>query len=77
MMTDLTTLNASEVAAVSGGGGAPAIGPVKPQEVLAQDMYGNTMSVEAWMDYQANVLPNYPNPHDGYDPHDFPGGRGQ
>jgi hypothetical protein len=76
-MTDLVTLNASEIAAVSGGAAAPAIQPVKPREVLPQDMYGNTMSVEAWMDYQANVLPNFPAPHDGYDPHDFPGGRGQ
>ena len=45
---------------------------VNSKEVLPQDMYGNTMSVEAWMDYQANVLPNYPAPHDGYDPNDFP-----
>jgi len=76
-MTELVTLNANEIAAVSGGGGAPPIQPVKPREVLPQDMYGNTMSVEAWMDYQANVLPNFPASHDGYDPFDFPGGRGQ
>lgn len=73
----MTELNANEIAAVSGGAGAPAIQPVKPREVLPEDMYGNTMSVEAWMDYQRNVLPNYPAPHDGYDPFDFPGGRGQ
>jgi hypothetical protein len=40
-------------------------------------MYGNKMDVEDWMRYQSDVLPNYPNPQDGYDPHDFPGGRGQ
>jgi hypothetical protein len=59
-MTELVTLNANEVAAVSGGGGAPPIQPVKPREVLPQAMYGNTMSVEAWMDYQANVLSRRP-----------------
>ena len=75
-MRRLIDMGSVEIVAVSGGS-APAISPVKPKEVLPQDMYGNTMSVEAWMDYQANVLPDDPAPHDGYDRSHFPAGRGR
>lgn len=74
-MRTLVTLDPSEIEAVSGG--LPAIQPVKHAPLMAEDMYGNKMDVEDWMRYQSDVLPNYPNPQDGYDPHDFPGGRGQ
>lgn len=68
-MTKPFILTSSEIAAVSGGS-TPAIAPLKHQTLQAEDMYGNTMSVEAWMDYMAYDVPR------GADPHDFPGGRG-
>lgn len=49
------------------------ISPVTPVRVLPQDMYGDTMSWEAWMNWTAR-------PHDpanGDSIHDFPGGAGR
>jgi hypothetical protein len=63
-------LDPTEIQAVSGG--LPAIQPVKHAPVMAEDMYGDKMDVDRWMDYMADDVPNH-----GADPHDFPGGRGQ
>jgi hypothetical protein len=63
------TLDPTEIDAVSGG--LPAIQPIKHGPVMAEDMYGDKMSAEAWMDYMADDVPNR-----GADPFDFPGGRG-
>lgn len=41
----LATLSVNEIAQVAGGAGPHRTGPLQ-----VQDMYGNTLSVEAWMD---------------------------
>jgi hypothetical protein len=51
----------------------PAVRAPRLQAVVAQDVYGDTMSVEEWMDWTAR-------PHDptsGDSIFDFPGGRGR
>ena len=56
-----------------GGGAVPGITPVKPIEVKAQDLYGDTMSVEDYTAWTARE-------HDwqlGDSIHDFPGGKGR
>lgn len=52
----MTPLSQHDVVRVSGAGFV----------AVAQDMYGNTMSVEAWMDRNIDMLYN-----DSLDPHDF------
>ncbi len=52
----MTSLSQQDVARVSGAGFVAE----------AQDMYGNTMSVEAWMDRKVAMLYD-----DGLSPHDF------
>jgi hypothetical protein len=71
IMTKPFVLDSSEIEAVSGGSSLPPITPIKHRVLQAEDMYGDTMSVEDWMDYMADDVPNH-----GCDPHDFPGGRG-
>jgi hypothetical protein len=51
----------------------PPIGPAKMPEILPQDLYGDTMSIEEWMDWTAREH----NPTGGDSIHDFPGGRGR
>jgi hypothetical protein len=51
----------------------PPVGPLKLHVPVAQDVYGDTMSVEEWMDWTSR-------PHDptsGDSIFDFPGGRGR
>lgn len=61
-------LTADQASQVVGG-----IGPVKPLNVQAQDLYGNTMSVEDYMDWTAREH----DPVNGDSIHDFPGGAGR
>jgi hypothetical protein len=63
-------LTADQVSQVAGG---ISISPVKPLVVEAQDMYGNTMSIEDYMNWTAREH----DPAGGDSIHDFPGGRGQ
>ena len=63
-------LTADQATQVGGGIG---ISPVKPMTVQAQDMYGNTMSAEDYMNWTAREH----DPANGDSIHDFPGGRGQ
>jgi hypothetical protein len=70
-MSNIRTLTAAELDAVAGGIGISPVAPVR--EVLAQDMYGNTMSAEDYMDWTAREH----DPANGDSIHDFPGGRGQ
>ena len=60
-------------AAQVGGGANPGITPVKPIEVKAQDLYGNTMSIEDWTAWTAREH----DPANGDSIFDFPGGKGQ
>jgi hypothetical protein len=57
-MNERIAMNEIEIAAVSGGA-----------EVLVEDKYGDTMSIEDWMNW---VLP----PHSTGSIFDFPGGHG-
>ena len=70
--SNIVVLTADQISHVSGGA-TPAITPVKPIEVKAQDMYGNTMSAEDYAAWTARE-------HDwwlGDNINDFPGGKGQ
>lgn len=60
-MDTLAELSATDIARIAGG----TIGPIKHTVPQAQDMYGNTMSIEEWMDRQLDTTKN---PHDFYDP---------
>ena len=51
----------------------PPIGPAEMPEILPQDMYGDTMSIEEWMDWTSREH----DPANGDSIHDFPGGRGR
>lgn len=69
-MSTLTTLTPTELQAVAGGI-APPIQPVTPPtEVLAEDIYGDTMSVQEWMDWVGSY-------HSTGSIFDFPGGKGR
>jgi len=68
----MVVLTAEELSQV-GGGAAPGIGPVKPPEVKAQDMYGNTMSAEDYAAWTAREHYWWL----GDNINDFPGGKGQ
>ena len=50
----LTELTASEIKAVAGG-----IGPYKPPPVMAEDMYGNKLTPEDYMDFQIALMNRY------------------
>ena len=50
--TALTTLTRDDIARVAGAG----IGPIVTKVPQAQDMYGNTMSHEDWMDYMVGHI---------------------
>ena len=67
----LTELTASEIKAVAGG-----IGPYKPPPVMAEDMYGNKLTPEEYMDFQMALMTRYnkelyPNYGIANNPHDF------
>jgi hypothetical protein len=64
----LTADQASQV-----GGGLSPLVPVKVLQVQAQDMYGNTMSAEDYMEWTRREH----DPANGDSIHDFPGGPGQ
>ena len=63
----LTAEQASQV------GGGIGIGPVKPLNVQPQDLYGDTMSMEDYMDWTAREH----DPANGDSIFDFPGGAGR
>jgi hypothetical protein len=70
-MSTLTTLTPTELQAVAGGI-APPIQPfTPPTEVLAEDIYGDTMSIEDWM---AHVGSGGGSTGSIFD---FPGGKGR
>ena len=62
----LPELSTDDVARIAGGN----ISPIKHKPPQAEDMYGNTMSMEEWMDRQLDTTKD---PHDFYDPHFNPG----
>lgn len=66
---NLPTLTQAEIACVGGSGGALH----KP--LRAQDMYGNTMSIEDYMDLQLDVMNGrtQSTTHDFYELHFNPG----
>jgi len=70
-MSNIRTLAPAELNAVAGGIGISPLPAVT--EVRAQDMYGNTMSAEDYMNWTAREH----DPANGDSIHDFPGGRGQ
>jgi hypothetical protein len=51
----------------------PSISPINLQQVLAQDLFGDTMSMEEWMDWTAREH----DPVNGDSIFDFPGGAGR
>ena len=61
-------LTADQASQVGGG-----IGPVAARTIEAQDMYGNTMSIEDYMNWTAREH----DPVNGDSIHDFPGGPGR
>ena len=66
---DVVLLTADQASQVAGGIG---ISPVAPLKVEAQDLYGNTMSIDEYMDWTAREH----DPANGDSIHDFPGGAG-
>ncbi len=70
MQEKVVLLTADQVAQVAGGIG---ISPVAPRKVLPQDLYGDTMSMEDYMDWTAREH----DPVNGDSIHDFPGGAGR
>lgn len=69
----MEVLSNAQLNTVSGGSSLPKPQTLKLKEVLPQDMYGDTMSIEAWMDWTAQEH----DPANGDSIHDFPGGRGK
>jgi hypothetical protein len=51
----------------------PPIGPAEMPEILPQDLYGDTLSVEEWAEWTAREH----DPANGDSIFDFPGGRGR
>ena len=71
-MSKIRSLIPEELEAIAGGIN-PGIGPIKPLDVQAQDMYGDTMSAWDYMDWTAREH----NFEAGDSIHDFPGGAGR
>ena len=57
---EIETLNSDDINRVSGAG----IAPIKVKPLMAEDMYGNKLSPEEYMNFQLAVANGQAKPHD-------------
>ena len=59
-MKDVALLSQDEIKSVTGGG----VSLIKPEPVMAEDMYGNKLTPQEYMDFQLGLAFGHGDPHD-------------